>query len=304
MKNLIIFLFLIAVFLFLFNHYNPFGIKLFNEDSFYQKEVVVETKKPVKKKVSTAKDYFLQGERNLDNSNYKTAISNFSKAIELDPDYLEAYKERASAKDKVGDFEGSKEDYEKYMILLDEKNKEENDSLRAELKKLVAETRKKIFNKNFEDAINDSTDIIETYPKFSDGYIVRGDTFFSMQKYQNALDDYKKALSLGDKTFVLYLKLANTEYELKLYKESISDYIHTLNLNPNYEYAYYKLIGAYIFTDDFSNALKSLNNYTKFSSTKVIKTNDYSDWIESLNRFTENETIRDLKSGLKKLKFV
>ena len=100
--------------LFLFNLYDPFDMKLFDEE----KEVVVETKKPVEKKALTAKDFFLKGKENLKANNYKMAISNFSRTLELDPNYVEAYKERALAKDKNGDFEGSKKDYEKYILMF------------------------------------------------------------------------------------------------------------------------------------------------------------------------------------------
>ena len=43
-------------------------MKLFDEE----KEVVVETKKPVEKKALTAKDFFLKGKENLKANNYQT----------------------------------------------------------------------------------------------------------------------------------------------------------------------------------------------------------------------------------------
>lgn len=286
--------------LFLFNLYDPFDMKLFDEE----KEVVVETKKPVEKKALTAKDFFLKGKENLKSNNYKMAISNFSRTLELDPNYVEAYKERALAKDKSGDFEGSKKDYEKYILMLEHQNEEGNESKRNELKSLIKEINKKVTNKQYNEAVTDLSNIIDSYSKYPEGYVARGDVYFILKKYKQALDDYQKASSFGDKTFVLYLKLANTKYELGLYQDSIKDYLKILNLDSNYEYAYYKLTGAYIFTEDFNAALKSLNNYVNVSSTKNIKTNDYEKWIAVLNKYTENETIRDLKSDLKKLRFI
>ncbi len=304
MKKLILLVILLCVGVYLFDLYNPFGIKLFEEDVSYKKEVPVEPKKPIEKKPLTAQDFFLKGEGNLKANNYKTAILNFSRALELDPSYAEAYKERALAKDNTGDFEGSKQDYEKYIEMIEIQNKEGNEEERKELKKLIAETNKKVVNKKYDEAIVDLSNIIDSYSKYPDGYIARADVYFILKKYEQALNDYKRALVLGNNTFALYLKLANTEYELELYKDSIKDYLTLLKSNSKYEYAYYKLIGAYIFDEDFNAALKILNDYIKISSTQHIKTTDYDKWIGVLNKYSENETIRDLKSDLKKLKFI
>ena len=307
MKKLIFLLFLIITFIFLFNFYNENGLNIFGnkKEKAIQKEIIVPKEKPKQTK-KTPQAYFSIGEKHLNNKNFKSAISNFSKAIELDPKYAEAYKQRALAKDEIEDFTGSKEDYDQYMLLMEQQNKEEYEKVKYELNILVDKIRKKIFNKKFDEALTDSSNIIETYPSYPNGYIIRADTYFSMQKYKQAYEDYKKALSLylGNKNFDLYLKLANTEYELELYKDSINNYLHVINLKSNYEYAYYKLLGAYIFVEDFNNALDILKKYKKISKTKKITVTDYSKWIAILNKYTENETIRDLKKGLKELNFI
>lgn len=309
MKKLIFLLFLLLLLLFLFNKYNSFNINIFNtekENVAVEKEVPpVEKKVQHKQQKKTPQTYFEIGKTHLKNKNFDMAISNFSKAIELDPNFIEAYKERALAKDRKKDFNGSQEDYKQYMLLLERQNKEEYEKAKQDIKNSVDEVRKKIVNKKYDEAIEDSNNIIETYPKYPNGYTIRADTYFSMQKYKSALDDYKKALSLspGNKNFNLYLKLADTEYELELYKEAIDNYLKIINLNPNYEYAYYKLLGAYIFNENFNKALDILNEYTKISKTKNIQIQDYSQWTAVLNKYTENETIRDLKKDLKKLNF-
>ena len=305
MKKIIFLGVLIFVSLFLLKLYNnPFNKNYSNkQDTVVQQKE--KEKKTIQQKSLTAKDYFLKGNRSLKNNNIKMAILNYSKAIELDPNYIEAYKERALAKDKDGDFEGSKKDYEQYINLLEKPQKEEYEKTKHELNIVIDKIRKQIVNKEYSDAIEESTNIIESYPKYPNGYTIRGDTYFSMQEYKQALDDYKKALSLSlENKFTLYLKLANTEYELGLYKDAIRNYLYILNLNSNYEYAYYKLIGAYIFNEDFNNALTILRKYTKISKTKKIQVKDYSQWIAILNKYTENENIRDLKKNLKELNFV
>lgn len=306
MKKILLLLFLLFLFLVSFNFYNPFNINIFgNKREAYIKKEIVVNKEKTRKVRKTPQQYFSMGEKNLENNNFKAAITNFSKAIELDPKYAEAYQKRAFAKDQIEDFTGSKEDYEQYMILHEQQNKEEYEEAKDELKNLVNQIKEKIKNKRYDEALTDSTNLINSYPAYPNGYIVRADTYFAMQKYKQSLDDYKKALSLysENKNVNLYFKLANTEYMLKLYKDSISNYLQVVNLKPNYEYAYYKLIGAYIFVEDFNNALNVLRKYTKTSKTKKIHVTDYSNWAAIINKYTENETIRDLKKELKELTF-
>lgn len=310
MKKLLFLFLLLILFVFLFNFYKPFNINIFNKfekekDTSIKKEFVLPNKK-TKQTKKTSQQYFSMGEKDLENNNFKVAIINFSKAIELDPKYAEAYQKRAFAKDQIEDFTGSKEDYAQYMILHEQQNKEEYEEVKYELKTLVNQIKEKIKNKRYDEAITDSTNLINSYPAYPNGYIVRADTYFAMQKYKQSLGDYKKALSLysENKNVNLYFKLANTEYMLKLYKDSISNYLQVVNLKPNYEYAYYKLIGAYIFVEDFNNALNILRKYKKISKTKKIHVTDYSNWAAIINKYTENETIRDLKKELKELTFI
>lgn len=306
-KQLIFLIFLIILFVYLFDSYNPFGIKIFdNTKPAYVKEEPVVNKEKIKKSniKITPQTYFLRGKENLKNNNIKQAISNFSKAINLDPNYYEAYKERALAKDKLGDLSGAQKDFEQYMILLEEFNKEKNEKVYYEMTQSIKEGYALLYGKKYDDALYYFTNLINSYSYYPDVYLARGDTYFVMSKYEQALNDYKKAMSLGNKTFITYLKLANTKYELAKYKDCIEDYLYVLKLDPDYEYAHYKLIGAYIFIEDFNSALKSLNNYINSSSSKQVQVSDYSKWTGILNKYTENETIRDIKNNLKNLKFV
>lgn len=301
MKQILVLIFLIGIFLYLFNTYNPFGIKIFGDDSSYiKKEIVV--KAPHKKAQITSQVYFDRGEQNLKDNNFKVAISNYSKAIELNHKYYEAYRQRALAKDKIGDFSSAQQDYEKYMMLLEEINQKQYKAIYSTIEKLVNEGYKKLNNNEYTEALDDFYKIIETYPHYPDGYIARADTYFALNNYKLALKDYKMALDLGNKTLMLYLKLADTNYELADYENAIQYYNSVLNLNSNYEKAYYKLVGAYIFIEDFEKAYNNLSKYIESSTQKTIKIKDFNKWNAILDKYTTTERIRDLKHILKSLK--
>jgi len=63
--------------------------------------------------------YFSRGCENKNNGDLTAAIENFTKAIELDPDYGLAYKARADAYKKRGDHDLAIADLAQHMKLLD-----------------------------------------------------------------------------------------------------------------------------------------------------------------------------------------
>ena len=307
MKKIIFVLFVFGCFLYLVNELNPVGIKFFGEESLYiKKELKAEKiKKEGKARPVTAKTYFAMGKRSMKSGKFKLAITYFSKAIQMEPLFAEAYQERALAKDKLQDYTGAKKDYETYMIILDRRNKQQNDKIRNELIKQINDVNKKLADKKYDEAVVDFSNIISSYPKYPEGYTARADTNVLLNKYADALADYNKALSLTNiPSIPLYLKTADIQYTLKKYNDAAGNYIQILRLDPEYEYPYYKLVGAYIFTENFEKALDNLKKYISCSEDKNIQSNDYNEWIVVLNKYTSDPNIRDLKSTLKSLRVV
>lgn len=307
MKKLIFVLLVFGCFLYLVNELNPVGIKFFGEESLYiKKELKAENiKKERKARPITAKTYFAMGRRSMKNGKFKLAITYFSKAIQMEPLFAEAYQERALAKDKIQDYTGAKKDYETYMLILEKRNKQQNDKTRNELIKKINDVNKKLAEKKYDEAVVDFSNIISSYPKYPEGYIARADTNVLLNKQADALADYNKAISLTNfPSIPLYLKAADIQYSLKKYNDAIGNYNQILRLDPEYEYPYYKLTGAFIFIENFEKALDNLKKYISFSEDKNIQTNDFNDWNNILNKYTADPTIRDLKTNLKGLRFV
>ena len=62
---------------------------------------------------SQALEYFSRGNFKKRVKNYKDALSDYNKAIELYPSFAEAYYKRGNLKNLMGDFEGAILDYSK-----------------------------------------------------------------------------------------------------------------------------------------------------------------------------------------------
>jgi tetratricopeptide (TPR) repeat protein len=67
-----------------------------------------------------ARKFFKVGEDFLENDKYEDAIDQFTKAIDMDPDFDKAYELRAKAYEAVKNYSAAKEDYEK-LNIFDEK---------------------------------------------------------------------------------------------------------------------------------------------------------------------------------------
>lgn len=63
------------------------------------------------------KKFYKAGTEFIETANFEDAIAQFSKAIELDPDYINAYVARASAYENVGKFQEASEDYNRALVF-------------------------------------------------------------------------------------------------------------------------------------------------------------------------------------------
>lgn len=53
-----------------------------------------------------------------DMGNYAKAVTNYSKAIDLEPDFAQAYYERGMTYEKLGQYDDALKDMEQYLVLM------------------------------------------------------------------------------------------------------------------------------------------------------------------------------------------
>jgi tetratricopeptide (TPR) repeat protein len=71
----------------------------------------------VEKLKTDPKVCFSRAEERLAINNYYGALADFTKAIELDPDFAKAYIARGGTKERLGDFSGAVEDYQEAIRI-------------------------------------------------------------------------------------------------------------------------------------------------------------------------------------------
>jgi tetratricopeptide (TPR) repeat protein len=169
----------------------------------------------------TAKEYTQKGREFYEKREYMEALLNLNKALEIDPNYSQAYYVRGNIKDAFEDRHGAMKDYN---VAL-EKNPKFSDVFFARgnvkmklqdyygaiadytsaininenyIEAYFQRGKAKHFLQAYEDAINDCTKIIQIHPKNMDAYYMRGILRLDFGDVKNACLDLSKAGELGD----------------------------------------------------------------------------------------------------------
>ena len=134
---------------------------------------------------TSAKDYYERGVAASDNDDTDLAIAEFSKALEMDPSYVEAYVERGYAWWTKRDFEAALKDQNR-ALELDPRN------ARAYLFRGIAKAGKG----DSRAAIEDYNKAIEINPNDADAYRNRGSDRIKVGDEKGAQADYERTLEI------------------------------------------------------------------------------------------------------------
>lgn len=146
---------------------------------------------------------FLQYGYGIDNN---IVLSDFNKAIELNPNYVEAYQQRIYIYERLGEYEKIISEYEK---IIEIEPVIENYDFYLRYLNTYIENGSKI-------ALKVCEKIFELFPVSDKLYELRGSTYYNLKDYNNAISDYKKAVELCPKedTWRMdYLKMALKQIE-------------------------------------------------------------------------------------------
>jgi len=177
-----------------------------------------------------AEVYYKSGSEKVRQQDYRHAVEDFTRAIEIDPAFAEAYSSRAFCFGHLREHQKALQDRETVIRL-----RPHDDSayvLRAGLHKLL---------RNYEEALRDYTRAIELAPEKAHRYEWRGALLNELEKYQEAIDDYTHAieLELPRINTVAYRGRGLARHNLGHLEEAISDYTHAMEnelwlIEPSY----------------------------------------------------------------------
>ena len=174
-----------------------------------------------------------QGTLLMSRNKVDAAIESYTRAIELSPNYAEAYVNRGIARRAKGDLEGSIEDYEK-AASINPKSIAGN--------RFVAQAYSnrgyiKFNAMNVDDAIKDFTIAIKVDPNDDDHYYKRGLARLVNEELVQALEDLDKSISLTNPNWRRPVLAYATRGMVKLLQgkkeDAQKDFEQSIKMNEN-----------------------------------------------------------------------
>jgi tetratricopeptide (TPR) repeat protein len=172
------------------------------------------------------KAYNNRGSARIEKGDLDGAIGDFSKAIELKPDHVNSYYGRGNAKERKGDWDGAIADYTKAIETVPDTT---NVYLQyAYYGRGNAKERKGDFN----GALADYTKAIEIKPDYADAYYARGWVRFPLGDLDGALADYTMEIKINPDAAQAYLDRSRVEQANGDPDGALADYNKAIELKP------------------------------------------------------------------------
>jgi tetratricopeptide (TPR) repeat protein len=182
----------------------------------------------------SATEWYRKGLTAMRTGNYNEAISAYTKAVRLDPQYVLAYIDRSFAYSRLGNFQQVFENANK-AIELDPRN------ARAYVNRGFAHSKLG----HYQQAIEDANKAVELNPKYVLAYVNRGDAYSRVGNNQQAFKDANKAIELDSRNVMAYVNRGLAYSRLGNNQQAIEDYNKAIELDPKYALAYYYRGTAY-----------------------------------------------------------
>ncbi len=216
-----------------------------------------------------AKYYFTLGYGEYENENYDRSMEYFSKAIELNENYTDAYVAKGLALI-------SKQDYIEALTNFDKAISLNPGYLNAWVGKAVSLEKlnrtgdaerlyfslgfKEIENKNYNESLKYINKAIELNPKNYDAYNVRGTVYGEKQQYDSAVRDFSRAIELNENYSEAYGNRGFTLFLMQEYDRALPDFDKAVELNPTYSKAW---LGKAAVLEKLNRTDEALNAYKK-----------------------------------------
>jgi tetratricopeptide (TPR) repeat protein len=180
-------------------------------------------------KKESADEYFYKGLEKAKRKDRYGAIADYTKAIELNPNYYLYYYNRGVSKDKLNNFYGAMEDFSKAIEL----NPDYSPAY------VNRGNIKDYFLKDYYGSISDHSRAIEIDPDYVLAYINRGVSKGNLKDFYGSITDLDKAIELDRNEEDAYLHRSYSKVGLRDYYGAIADLTKVIELNPDFGDAYY-----------------------------------------------------------------
>jgi len=183
-----------------------------------------------------------------DLAQYDQAMLDYEKVIELDPNNASVYNNRANSYYDLGQFDPAIQDYNKAIALDPNYTAAYNNRGRAydEIKQ-------------YDQAIQDYSKAIEIDPNYFNAYYNRGISYAHMNQYDRAIQDFNKTIEIAPENVGAYNNRGNSYLSLDQYDLAIQDFNKAITLDPNYTATYNNRGISYFSLRQYGRAIRDFN---------------------------------------------
>jgi tetratricopeptide (TPR) repeat protein len=210
-----------------------------------------------------AKAYNDLGESYQREGNAAKAITYFSHAIQLDPQFARAYNNRGCAYRDIDRYDEAIRDCDRAIEL--------------DAKCAVAYVDRGLtyrYRGDYDKAIADYDRAIELFPRFARAYNNRSYAYYRKREYDRSIADCDRAIELVPNYTTAYVNRARTHRTAGNYEKAIADYSRLIELDPKYASAYNNL--AWILATSPQPALRDGKKAVEYA-TKACELSEWKD---------------------------
>jgi tetratricopeptide (TPR) repeat protein len=181
---------------------------------------------PLKDFAQSARQYFKTGLAFSEAGNYKDAVDQFTRSLEIDPEYLQSYLERARAYEAMNELQKAADDLQRALSF--EQKKESLYYEAARLNYLLS---------NYDNALELISRSLELKSNYEPAFRMQCLILLATGDYSGALVSINKALAMKESPENLYYRGQVSE-KMKNYDQAESDYSRAISKNNRYTEAY------------------------------------------------------------------
>jgi len=285
---------------------------------------------PVYSNGQNAKKFFKAGEEFVENNAYSDAIVQYSKAVDLDPDFTKAYLSRANAFELIGNPTQAAEDYKRAIVFMpkdsevhyqagrmlnridqyDEALRMLNRATSLSRKNLLAYQEKVITliaMENYSNAyqVADTAILLKKSPL---NYYNRGLVAEKLQNYPQADKDFSKAIG-GNSNFIdAYLARAGVEVIQNRLDEAMNDCSRVLAKDDRNVEAYLIRSKIYIARLEYPKAINDVSKIILIdqvnSDMYILRGTYYQDFNQHPNAINDFSKAINLNPGNPQMYFL
>ncbi|MDZ8091350.1 MAG: tetratricopeptide repeat protein [Nostoc sp. DedQUE05] len=189
----------------------------------------------------------------------------WTREIRVNRNDANAYKERASVRNLLTDYQGAIEDYTQAICI-----NPNNDSAYC----MRGQERRNL--RDYKGAIEDYNKAIELDPNYASAYYLRAELHYQQSNYQGAFEDADRSIQLDPDYPYAYYQRGQARSELGDYEGAIKDYEQAIQLTPsnfcgsyNWAELYSDLGYARANLGDYQGAIKDYNTAIQKDPSRI-----------------------------------